>query len=215
MKETDASATSTEGVQSLLKDVRAWLFEEAQNGYREWDSAAEKWVFTDEMWERGFPETFDLAQRIDAVLALPASPAQELVAGQPKHPVRPAIDQGNLPAWAVAWNEMQRYVDWLEVERDLAASASKENYRLAEKYLDRAEAAERSLDVHGETMRTALQPFAEIGAWLFARPEMPDSEPMVEVLLLNNARYALTRGEFKAAHRALHPDASAAPEAPK
>lgn len=60
-----------------------------------------------------------------------------------------------------------------------------------------------------EAMRTALKPFADIGSWLFARPEVPDSEPLVEVHLFNNARSALTRGEFKAAHKALTASRSA------
>lgn len=52
-----------------------------------------------------------------------------------------------------------------------------------------------------ETLREALKPFAEIGAWLFARP-LPDDTPVVEIKGLNGLAGALTRGHFKAAHAA-------------
>lgn len=48
----------------------------------------------------------------------------------------------------------------------------------------------------------ALKPFAEIGAWLFAR-DLPDDTPVVEIKGLNGAAGCLTRGDFKAAHNAL------------
>ncbi|MFL6600756.1 MAG: hypothetical protein ACJ8R9_05440 [Steroidobacteraceae bacterium] len=48
----------------------------------------------------------------------------------------------------------------------------------------------------------ALEPFADIGQWLFAR-DLPDDTPMVEVRGINEFNWALTRGEFKAAHTAL------------
>lgn len=47
----------------------------------------------------------------------------------------------------------------------------------------------------------ALRPFAEIGAWLFAR-KLPDETPVVDVKLLNGAKTVLTRGDFKAAFMA-------------
>lgn len=49
----------------------------------------------------------------------------------------------------------------------------------------------------------ALRPFAEIGAWLFARTNIPDDEPVVDVNHLNGVKTVLTRGNFKAAHQAL------------
>jgi hypothetical protein len=48
----------------------------------------------------------------------------------------------------------------------------------------------------------ALEPFASIGAWLFARPEVPDDEVMVSIEGINGSRGAFTRGQFKAAYRA-------------
>ncbi|MBB5546550.1 hypothetical protein [Paraburkholderia fungorum] len=47
----------------------------------------------------------------------------------------------------------------------------------------------------------ALRPFAEIGAWLFAR-NLPDDTPLVDVKLLNGAATSLMRGAFKAAFTA-------------
>lgn len=49
----------------------------------------------------------------------------------------------------------------------------------------------------------ALGPFADVGVWLFARPDIPDDTPMVEFSRLNTSNGALTRGHFKAAHTAL------------
>ena len=48
----------------------------------------------------------------------------------------------------------------------------------------------------------ALSPFADIGAWLFAR-NLPDDTPAVEVRGLNGSAGCLTRGQFKAAFTAL------------
>ncbi|WP_198341564.1 hypothetical protein [Burkholderia ubonensis] len=50
--------------------------------------------------------------------------------------------------------------------------------------------------------RAALEPFAAIGQWLFARP-LPDETPVVDVRGLHGQSGALTRGMFKAAHAAL------------
>lgn len=47
----------------------------------------------------------------------------------------------------------------------------------------------------------ALEPFAGIGAWLFAR-DLPDVMPLVDILGINGASGVLTRGDFKAAHTA-------------
>ena len=47
----------------------------------------------------------------------------------------------------------------------------------------------------------ALEPFAGIGAWLFAR-DLPDAMPLVDILGINGASGVLTRGDFKAAHTA-------------
>ncbi len=48
----------------------------------------------------------------------------------------------------------------------------------------------------------ALEPFASIGQWLFAR-DVPDDTTMVEFDGLNGYRPRLTRGHFKAAFLAL------------
>lgn len=48
----------------------------------------------------------------------------------------------------------------------------------------------------------ALRPFAEIGQWLFAR-DLPNDTPLVEAGGINGYGMTLTRGHFKAAHRAL------------
>lgn len=48
----------------------------------------------------------------------------------------------------------------------------------------------------------ALEPFAEIGQWLFAR-DLPDDTPMVEFSDFNGYKPVLTRGHFKAAALAL------------
>jgi hypothetical protein len=48
----------------------------------------------------------------------------------------------------------------------------------------------------------ALGPFAEIGSWMFARPEVPDSEPVVSIHGINGSGWQLTRGMFKQAHLA-------------
>lgn len=64
-----------------------------------------------------------------------------------------------------------------------------------------------------EQIIEALRPFAEIGAWLFAR-NLPDETPVIEVHHINNIRSALTRGQFKAASLALRALESTAPEPP-
>ena len=52
-------------------------------------------------------------------------------------------------------------------------------------------------------LRAALEPFAWIGSWLFARPEISDDEPLASFSTLNSAKPVnLTRGHFKAAHTA-------------
>jgi len=50
----------------------------------------------------------------------------------------------------------------------------------------------------------ALESFAEVGQWLLAREHISDDEVMVEFHGLNGYKIKLTRGHFKAAHRALH-----------
>lgn len=70
----------------------------------------------------------------------------------------------------------------------------------AERDAARREGAElRALD---EAARDALSPFAAVGQWLFARPEVPDDTPMVDIEGLNGHHAALTRGHFKAAFTA-------------
>jgi len=54
-------------------------------------------------------------------------------------------------------------------------------------------------------LEEALKPFAEIGAFMFAR-NLPDETPVVEIKVLNGATY-FTRGDFKRAHIAVYPDA--------
>lgn len=53
-------------------------------------------------------------------------------------------------------------------------------------------------DLNAELL-AALEPFDQIGGWLFARQEVPDDTPMVTFEGLNNYRPVLTRGHFKAA----------------
>lgn len=59
----------------------------------------------------------------------------------------------------------------------------------------------------------ALRPFAEIGQWLFAR-DLPDDTPLVEAGGINGYAVMLTRGHFKAAHRALREAEASAAEVP-
>lgn len=57
-----------------------------------------------------------------------------------------------------------------------------------------------------ERLRKALQPFADVGGWFFASPQVLDETPVVELLGLNGQAGALTRGHFKAANLALTPN---------
>lgn len=57
------------------------------------------------------------------------------------------------------------------------------------------------LEAQVEQLKAALEPFAEIGQWLFARPEIPDDQPVVELPGINHYQVVLTRGHFKEAHR--------------
>ena len=59
----------------------------------------------------------------------------------------------------------------------------------------------------------ALRPFAEIGQWLFAR-DLPDDTPLVEAGGINGYAVKLTRGHFKAAHRALREAEASVAEVP-
>lgn len=52
-----------------------------------------------------------------------------------------------------------------------------------------------------EQAREALEPFADIGVWLFAR-NLPDDTLLVDVRGFNGVATPLTRGHFKAAHAA-------------
>lgn len=70
----------------------------------------------------------------------------------------------------------------------------------------------RELEAEVEGLRDALEPFARIGQWLFARPQISDSEPMVTLTGLHRS-IALTRGDFKRAHTAVNGEALAANEA--
>jgi len=56
--------------------------------------------------------------------------------------------------------------------------------------------------INNEQIVAALRPFAEIGAWLFAR-NLPDETPAVEINGLNGTAGCLTRGDFKAAFNAM------------
>lgn len=80
--------------------------------------------------------------------------------------------------------------------------------RLANKVLD-LERALSAAEERGKEMRKALKPFAEIGAWLFAR-NLPDDTPVVDIKGLNGAATAFTRGDFKRAYTALYPETVAA-----
>lgn len=54
-------------------------------------------------------------------------------------------------------------------------------------------------------MRDALQPFANIGCWFFARPQVEDETPVITFEILNGQLSSITRGQFKAAFSALDP----------
>jgi len=58
-----------------------------------------------------------------------------------------------------------------------------------------------------ERLRAALQPFANVGVWFYARPRVPDETPVVDLRGINGTAGSLTRGQFKAAHAALTPNA--------
>lgn len=60
-----------------------------------------------------------------------------------------------------------------------------------------------AINFHTERMQVALEPFADIGQWLFAR-DVPDDTVVVELSGINGMKGGLTRGHFKAAHTALH-----------
>ena len=68
---------------------------------------------------------------------------------------------------------------------------------------DRLRTALAAAEKQCERLKSALQPFADIGSWLFARPQVPDTDVVVDVLGVNRAQGSLTRGQFKAAHTAL------------
>lgn len=55
----------------------------------------------------------------------------------------------------------------------------------------------------------ALRPFAEIGAWMLARPQVPDDTPVVTVQGINGCDWVLTRGDFKHAALAAQPQEAA------
>lgn len=65
-----------------------------------------------------------------------------------------------------------------------------------------------------ERLRDALKPFGDIGAWLFSRPEIPDSEVLAEFSLINGT-VTLTRGHFKAASACLDGPDKGGEDAPK
>jgi hypothetical protein len=97
----------------------------------------------------------------------------------------------------------QSWADLKYPDKDCAEAADRIEAleRLASEFLFRATAAEAAL---GEA-REALEPFAEIGSWMFARPQVPDSEPVVTVHGINGSGWQLTRGMFKRAHLAATP----------
>ncbi len=53
-----------------------------------------------------------------------------------------------------------------------------------------------------DALTAALEPFASIGQWMFAR-DLPDNTPVVQIGHIQGKTTALTRGDFKAAHAAL------------
>lgn len=72
-----------------------------------------------------------------------------------------------------------------------------------------AELAHRDIEI--DRLRAALQPFANVGGWFFARPEVPDETPVVDLCFINGVAGALTRGQFKAANSALVPNTGHTP----
>ncbi len=61
---------------------------------------------------------------------------------------------------------------------------------------------ESAQTISTEQLIASLKPFAEIGAWLFAR-NLPDDTPVVEIRGLHGSAGCLTRGDFKAAFKAM------------
>ena len=87
-------------------------------------------------------------------------------------------------------NEAERAAEWINAAKAVGA-------RQEQLLIDKEAEIER--------LRTALAPFAEVGGWLFARPQVPDSTPVVDLRGVNGQIGALTRGDFKAANIALRP----------
>lgn len=84
----------------------------------------------------------------------------------------------------------------LEIQRDEANAYGDEEAKRAQS----AEAERDTLLAQVEMMRSALEPFAWVGQWLFAR-DLPDDTPIVTIQGLGKDVH-LTRGMFKAAHTA-------------
>lgn len=105
-------------------------------------------------------------------------------------------------------------LDHVETDEDFSADEVRADLRAfldgtrtfdeSKRLVARAQAAE----ARAARMEAALQPFASVGQWLFAR-DIPDETPLVAISGLNGSDGNLTRGHFKAAHVALASDPSA------
>lgn len=97
--------------------------------------------------------------------------------------------------------EALRNLLWAALERDKG-----NRIRQFDEFVDNARATLSQVEaliaaqagVLPDEVLQALKPFAEIGAWLFAR-DLPDHTPLVEIVAINGAHWKITRGQFKAA----------------
>lgn len=99
-----------------------------------------------------------------------------------------------------------------EAEASTRASAAEGCAAFIEQ-LGPVEDADPGFAAPGPGYLEALRPFAEIGQWLFAR-DLPDDTPVVEAGGINGYAMTLTRGHFKAAHRALREAEAGAADEP-
>jgi hypothetical protein len=137
----------------------------------------------------------DLVKRLRALAALRQHAVNTMPSGfMPPAMAKATADVGTL-------TEAVDRIEALTLDNAKLDDAAATMNRLWQKALERATVAEAAL---GEA-REALEPFAEIGSWMFARPQVPDSEPVVTVHGINGSGWQLTRGMFKRAHLASTP----------
>lgn len=131
----------------------------------------------------------------DGASLLPADPSAEVQTA-----ALPKIDRE-------AWGD-KIYEDARALCYGLASEALKPYNQFSTRerqIIDRLAEWMGSRDCAIATMEHALKPFAFIGAFMHARPNIPDSQIVVPVEGLNNMPdCSLTRGHFKAAADAIH-----------